>query len=95
MPWLRRYAERMTVLGVVRSWSDDDGWGVIDSLETPGGCWTHFSSVDMPGYRTLSPGQGVTLDWEPAVQDGFAFRAVRARPATTPAPPPAGEHQAR
>jgi cold shock protein len=31
-------------------WHDDDGWGVVESPETPGG-WVHFSHVDLQGYR--------------------------------------------
>ena len=37
--------------GVVREWHSDEGWGVIDSDQTPGGCWAHFSDVEMDGYR--------------------------------------------
>lgn len=42
----------MTTQGTVRVWRDDQGLGcrVIDTDQTPGGCWTHFSSVHMSGY---------------------------------------------
>ncbi len=43
----------MPIRGVVRVWHRDQGWGVIDSQDTPGGCWAHFSSVLVPGYREL------------------------------------------
>lgn len=66
----------MVVAGVVREWHSDEGWGVLDSDATPGGCWAHFSSVLMDGYRTLDTGQPVRFDFEPGRQDGFAFRAV-------------------
>ena len=68
------------VEAVVRQWSDEDGWGVLDSSETPGGCWTHFSQVDMEGLRTLAVGQVVDLGWESPAQDGYDFRAVRVVP---------------
>jgi len=71
----------MGVSGVVRVWHDDEGWGVIDSPETPGGCWAHFTSVQMPGYRALWAGQPVTLDYERAEQDGYSFRAIEVWPA--------------
>jgi CspA family cold shock protein len=71
----------MTTEGTVRVWRDDEGWGVIDTAQTPGGCWTHFSSVHMSGYRTLHAGEGVLVDWEAADQDGYAFRTVRTWPA--------------
>ena len=65
----------MVASGIVREWHDDQGWGVIASPDTPGGCWAHFSSVETPGYRRLRAGQTVTLEFEGAEQDGFAFRA--------------------
>lgn len=71
----------MATTGTVRLWLDAEGYGVIDSPETPGGCWTHFSAVVVDGYRTLGPGQTVTLEWEVARQDGYDYRAVRTWPA--------------
>ena len=65
------------VTAVVRVWHAEDGWGVLDCEETPGGCWAHSSVVQMDGYRALAPGQQVRLDWEYAEQDGFRFRAVQ------------------
>lgn len=71
----------MTTQGIVRTWLDEQGWGVIDSPETPGGCWTHFSAVAIAGFKRLEAGQEVLLEWAPASQDGFAYRAVRTWPA--------------
>jgi CspA family cold shock protein len=68
------------ITGTVRLWHAEDGWGVIDAPQTPGGCWTHFSVVAVPGYRALEPGQRVELQYERAEQDAYAFRAVRAWP---------------
>jgi uncharacterized protein YcbX/cold shock CspA family protein len=80
----------VSTVGTVRVWYREDGWGVIDSVETPGGCWTHFSNLAMPGFRSLSNGQQVELEWEAPGQDGFAFRAVRAWPrGEQPHEPPA------
>ncbi|WP_128802461.1 MULTISPECIES: cold shock domain-containing protein [unclassified Streptomyces] len=62
---------------MVREWDDDEGWGVLDSRETPGGCWTHFSVVEEPGFRSLTAGQKVALEWESGEQDGFQYRATR------------------
>lgn len=75
------------VVAVVREWHEDFGWGVLDSPETPGGCWTHFSSINTPvvrlegrveifGYKVLAVGDVVELDWEAGWQDGFDFRAL-------------------
>lgn len=61
----------------VRMWDGEQGWGVLDSAATAGGCWTHFSALDFDGYRSLTPGQQVQLTAEAAEQDGYAWRAVR------------------
>ncbi len=66
--------------GTVREWHDEQGWGVLDSPATPGGCWAHFSAVQLTGYRTLTPGAAVRFVFERADQDGFAFRAVQVFP---------------
>lgn len=68
------------VVGVVRVWHRDEGWGVVDAPETPGGCWVHFSVVEVPGYRELRAGQQVLLDAEAAHRDGYAYRARRVEP---------------
>jgi CspA family cold shock protein len=68
------------VTATVRQWSSEEGWGVLDSPETPGGCWAHFSVVRSPGYRELAAGQVVRLAWEPAVQDGYDYRATTVVP---------------
>jgi CspA family cold shock protein len=66
----------VTTVGTVREWHADEGWGVIDSDATPGGCWTHFGDVLMSGYRFLSPGQPVAFEFETGWQDGYDYRAV-------------------
>ncbi|MEU0561374.1 cold shock domain-containing protein [Dactylosporangium sp. NPDC006015] len=69
-----------TTTATTREWRIDEGWGVLDSPDTPGGCWAHFSAIDMPGFRALEQGQVVRLDWESPGQDGFDYRAVRVVP---------------
>ncbi|MGY6020367.1 cold shock domain-containing protein [Streptomyces spinosirectus] len=66
------------VIATVREWYDEEGWGVLDSPETPGGCFGHFAHVQMPGFRTLSAGQQVDLIWEAPgfQQDGYDYRAL-------------------
>lgn len=71
----------MQTTGTVRFWQDEGGWGVIDSDQTPGGCWAHFAALAVPGYRSLEAGQTVVFEWETADQDGYSFRATRAWPA--------------
>jgi CspA family cold shock protein len=72
----RRHTGGMQSEGTVRSWSDADGWGVIDSPATPGGCWVHFSNVVCEGFRRLTPGDHVTFTYEALRQDGFDYRAI-------------------
>ncbi len=66
----------MSTRGIVRFWNDEDGWGVIDSAETPGGCWSHYSVLSVTGFSTLSSGQAVEFDWEMGEQDGYGYRAL-------------------
>ncbi|MGA5325918.1 cold-shock protein [Streptomyces griseoincarnatus] len=70
------------VTATVREWSDEEGWGVLDSPETPGGCFAHFSDIQTTGFRTLSPGQQVELTWEAPgfKQVGYDYRAVSVVP---------------
>ena len=87
----------MTTRGTVRLWYDAEGWGVVDSPETPGGCWVGFGAVRVPGHAGLHAGQQVELDHEAEEQDGYAHRAVRVWPAgeepmETLADPPSGAY---
>ena len=62
----------------VKTWSDEEGWGVLVSPEVSGDIWAHFSAIDGPGYRGLEPGQKVTCNVEDLggpLQDGYQFRA--------------------
>ncbi len=68
------------VRGTVRSWDAEQGWGVVDSSQTPGGCWVSASAVVMPGAAALVPGSGVELTWVDADQDGYLYRALSVRP---------------
>ncbi|ARF52938.1 cold shock domain-containing protein [Streptomyces gilvosporeus] len=66
----------MRAIGIVREWHSEEGWGVIGSDTTPGGCWAHFGSVLMSGYRWLSSGQKVSFQFERGRQDGYDYRAT-------------------
>jgi CspA family cold shock protein len=79
--------------GVVRDFHADEGWGVVDGPDVPGGCWFHFSAIMMGGHRRLTPGQRISFHAEVADQDAFRFRASSVRleggeptdPSATPA----------
>lgn len=78
--------------GVVREWNDDEGFGVIDSSRTPGGCWVHFSSIVQDGYRSLATGDQVAFTCESAHQDGYDYRATMVwPPGVEPGAPPSPE----
>ncbi len=72
----------MTSRGVVRLWHREDGWGVLECAETPGGCWGHFSEVEVPGFRALDPGQQVDFEWQRSsgLVEGLVFVASQVRP---------------
>jgi cold shock protein len=76
----------------VREWHDELGWGVLDSIDTPGGCWVHFSHIDTAGYRSLTGLATVLLDYELARQDGYDYCARRVR---VPSREPAGDADQR
>ncbi len=42
----RDAASGQAASGVVRWFNADEGWGVIDAPEVPGGCFVHFSFID-------------------------------------------------
>jgi CspA family cold shock protein len=70
----------VAVKAVVREWHSDEGWGVVEAPQVPGGCWVGFGQVAVAGYRSLHARQEVALEWEPSAQDGYAYRALRVWP---------------
>ena len=63
------------------------GVGVLDSPETPGGCWMLYSMIDMPRPVSVDVGQEGWVSYEEGPQDGFDWRAIRVRPDGTPPGP--------
>jgi CspA family cold shock protein len=77
----------MVTTGTVRVWHAEQGWGVVDSPDTPGGCWAHFSHLWAEGlapplqpgeivettsdFRELFDGETVDFEWESPGQDGY------------------------
>jgi CspA family cold shock protein len=64
------------VRGIVRLWNAGEGWGVIDSPATPGGCFASFATLRMEGFRTLDAGQVVDLEFDKFTADGYDFYAT-------------------
>jgi CspA family cold shock protein len=69
---------------VVERWYDEEGWGVADAAEAPGGIFIHFSGIDGEGYRSLNEGEAVELNLSPMPRehDGCRWecRSVRRLP---------------
>ena len=70
----------MAAEGIVRTWLLEEGWGVIDADDTPGGAWFHFSVLTPGAGVGLTVGRRVRFEWEPANQDGFSYRALSIAP---------------
>lgn len=68
-----------TVDGVVRVWHADEGWGVVDAADTPGGCRADTSSLE-EGWAPRA-GEPVALEWRRTdwPTDGLSFEAVSVR----------------
>ncbi len=72
------------IRATVGQWSYEEGWGVLSAPEIAAeGIWTHFSAVEMEGFKSLTPGQAVEVEFEDLggpYQDGYRYRATRVRP---------------
>jgi CspA family cold shock protein len=65
-----------TATGTVRLWMDEDGWGVIDVPDLPGGCWAEASVVEgTDGSSGLRAGQTVDVDWTTPGPEGYDAKA--------------------
>lgn len=66
-----------SVPGVIRWFDDEEGWGVIDALEVPGGCFFHFSDIVGDLHPSPTAGENVRFTYEgPGLdQDGYEYRA--------------------
>ena len=73
---------RMESVGTVREFNAEEGWGVIDSPDVRGGCFVHYSSIEMPDFQALEQGQRVSFSYENPgfLQDGCPHRALAVRP---------------
>ena len=69
------------VPGTVKTWNDDEGWGVLVSPEVAGEVWASFAHLEAEGYRSLDDGERVTFEYEAVEggQDGYDYRATRIR----------------
>jgi CspA family cold shock protein len=49
----------MNSVGTVRVWHREEGWGVIESPDTPDGCFAHFSVFWHEDIPEAEPGEVV------------------------------------
>jgi CspA family cold shock protein len=54
-------------VGTVQVWHREEGWGVIDCPDTPGGCFVHFSHLWNDSMPTPGPGESLTSGYREAV----------------------------
>ena len=66
------------MIGTVKFFKEDGGWGALTAPDLPGDVWVHFSAIEGDGHRAFEAGDVVDFDVEEAVQDGFRHRATRA-----------------
>ena len=57
--------------GKISTFDYDEGVGVIESTDTPGGCWFHYVQWPLPGDVAL--GARVSFAWNEASQDGLHY----------------------
>jgi CspA family cold shock protein len=70
-------AEDASSTGVVVAWNGADGLGVIESPDTPGGCWCGWMSITMDRFvGRFDPGTQVEFTYEAVRQDGYDYRAI-------------------
>lgn len=76
--------------GVVKFFKDEKGWGpvTVPGLPEVPDVFVMFFMIETTGYRTLSAGDVVDIDFEPRSQDSFEYvgtrvRVLRAGPAPT------------
>lgn len=68
------------VAGRVKWYNPEKGVGAISCRETaPDDVLFHYSTIEGRGYRALSEGEEVEMEYLPARQDSFNYRALRVR----------------
>lgn len=60
----------------LQEWYADEGWGVLSSSATPGGCWFLFDTIQGHNPDSMTVGNAYCVDYESAEQDGYHFRAT-------------------
>lgn len=61
--------------GTVKWFNDAKGYGFI-AQETGDDVFVHFSSIEMPGFKTLAEGQAVEFEVKPSSGKGLSAQSV-------------------
>ncbi|MFD6157535.1 cold shock domain-containing protein [Nocardia sp. NPDC060256] len=66
------------VRGTVLWFDTEKGFGFLEAAEYPGGVFVEYSSIDSPGFKTLTTGQPVvfTCELRPRGVEAVAVRPV-------------------
>jgi len=67
-------------VATLTDWIAEEGWGVLQCELTPGGCWFLFNALVGLHPEELRVGRDYQLVFEPAEQDGYAYRAIAVAP---------------
>ncbi len=80
-PPVHAVVESIVVIGIVKFYKVEKGWGAISSEALPptADAWVHYSVIEGAGYRELAAGDVVELEFETARQDSFRYRATWVR----------------
>lgn len=63
--------------GTVKWFSEKKGYGFIEQEDGPD-IFVHFSSINMPGFKTLSEGDQVSFDIEESDRGPVAKNVIKA-----------------
>ena len=75
--------------GVVKWWQDAKGYGAISCAELdPWDIWCHFAHIEGTGFRSLTPGDIVEVEYVRVDQESFKFVAQRVRRLVVPTDAP-------
>lgn len=55
---------RYNIMGVCKTYHEEEGWGWISIEEDEDDVWVHFSSIQMDGFKYLNKGDAVLFDLE-------------------------------
>lgn len=63
--------------GTVKWFSDKKGYGFIEQENGNGDIFVHYSSIDMPGFRTLAEGDRVNFEIEKNERGSAAKKVMK------------------